>query len=127
VELWSAVVTTPDFTVQVASMVGIGVGIDYALFIVTRYREALHRGTPTVVQAAVEAIDTAGRAVVFAGVTVMISLLGMLLMGIVVPATAWRWAPRALSRGGARGAHAAARALGVRRPPHRPAVGAPPP
>ncbi len=81
VELWAAVVSTPDFTVQVASMVGIGVGIDYALFIVTRYREALHRGTAPL-EAAVEAIDTAGRAVVFAGVTVMISLLGMLLMGM---------------------------------------------
>ena len=81
VELWAAVVSTPDFTVQVASMVGIGVGIDYALFIVTRYREALHRGSAPL-EAAVEAIDTAGRAVVFAGVTVMISLLGMLLMGM---------------------------------------------
>ncbi|MFN8023873.1 MAG: MMPL family transporter [Acidimicrobiales bacterium] len=81
VELWSAVVTTPGFTTQVASMVGIGVGIDYALFIVTRYREALQRRT-TVHDAIVEAIDTAGRAVVFAGVTVMISLMGMFLMGL---------------------------------------------
>ncbi|MCE9621773.1 MAG: MMPL family transporter [Actinomycetia bacterium] len=79
VQLWAAVVDTPDFTVQVASMVGIGVGIDYSLFIVTRYREALRRsGDP--LQATVEAIDTAGRAVVFAGLTVMISLLGMFLM-----------------------------------------------
>ena len=81
VDLWAAVVDTPDFTVQVASMVGIGVGIDYSLFIVTRYREALRRcGDP--LQATLEAIDTAGRAVVFAGITVMISLLGMLLMGM---------------------------------------------
>ena len=81
VQLWSAAVDTPDFTVQVASMVGLGVGIDYALFIVTRYREALRRtGDPFA--ATMEAIDTAGRAVVFAGVTVMISLLGMLLMGL---------------------------------------------
>jgi RND superfamily putative drug exporter len=43
VGLWAAVVKTPDFTVQVASMIGLGVGIDYALFIVTRYR-ALKRG-----------------------------------------------------------------------------------
>jgi putative drug exporter of the RND superfamily len=87
VELWSAVVPTPDFTVQVASMVGIGVGIDYALFIVTRYREALRRRGPErspghVHDAVVEAIDTAGRAVLFAGVTVMISLMGMFLMGL---------------------------------------------
>ena len=81
VELWAAVVPTPDFTVQVASMVGIGVGIDYALFIVTRYREALQRRRD-VHAAIVEAIDTAGRAVLFAGVTVMISLLGMFLMGL---------------------------------------------
>jgi len=81
VELWAALVDTPEFTVQVASMVGIGVGIDYALFIVTRYREALRR-TADPLQATLEAIDTAGRAVVFAGVTVMISLLGMLLMGM---------------------------------------------
>ena len=88
VELWAAVVPTPDFTVQVASMVGIGVGIDYALFIVTRYRTALERrggrqaDRVDVHDAVVEAIDTAGRAVVFAGVTVMISLMGMFLMGL---------------------------------------------
>ncbi len=81
VELWANVVKTPGFTVQVASMVGIGVGIDYALFIVTRYREALRRGATTD-QAIVESISTAGRAVAFAGVTVMISLLGMFLMGL---------------------------------------------
>jgi RND superfamily putative drug exporter len=81
VGLWATVVDTPDFAVQVASMVGIGVGIDYALFIVTRYRTALQRGLRPV-DAAVEAIDTAGRAVVFAGITVMISLMGMTLMGL---------------------------------------------
>lgn len=81
VELWAAVVETPDFTVQVASMVGLGVGIDYALFVVTRYREALRR-TDDPFAATLEAIDTAGRAVVFAGITVMISMLGMLLMGM---------------------------------------------
>jgi RND superfamily putative drug exporter len=77
--LWSAAVPTPDFTTQVAMMIGIGVGIDYALFIVTRYRAALARGA-TPHDATVEAMGTAGRAVVFAGCTVMISLLGLLLM-----------------------------------------------
>ena len=77
--LWSAVVPTPDFTTQVAMMIGIGVGIDYALFIVTRYRTALRRGLDPHA-ATVEALGTAGRAVVFAGGTVMISLLGLLLM-----------------------------------------------
>jgi putative drug exporter of the RND superfamily len=79
VGLWAAVVDTPDFTVQVASMIGIGVGIDYALFIVTRFREAKGRGKD--VRAAIaEASGTAGRAVVFAGLTVVVSLLGMILM-----------------------------------------------
>jgi RND superfamily putative drug exporter len=73
--------STPDFTVQVASMIGLGVGIDYALFIVSRYRDALSRLRPPE-DAVVEAITTAGRAVLFAGCTVMISTLGMLLMGL---------------------------------------------
>ena len=62
-------------------MIGIGVGIDYSLFIVTRYREALHR-TQSPEAAVVEAINTSGRAVVFAGFTVMVSVLGMFLMGL---------------------------------------------
>ena len=73
--------STPDFTVQVASMIGLGVGIDYALFIVSRYRDALSRLRPPE-DAVVEALTTAGRAVLFAGCTVMISVLGMLLMGL---------------------------------------------
>ncbi len=73
--------TTPSFAPQVASIIGIGVGIDYALFIVTRYRAALLRlDDPE--PAIVEAISTAGRAVVFAGSTVVVSLLGMFLMGL---------------------------------------------
>ena len=78
VELWSHLVATPEFTVQVATMIGLGVGIDYALFIVTRYREALDRKAPE--DAVVEAVTTAGRAVLFAGSVVLISLLGMILM-----------------------------------------------
>ncbi len=75
------VFTTPSFAPQVAAMIGIGVGIDYALFVVTRYRDALHRsGSPET--AMLEAMSTSGRAVVFAGVTVMISVLGMFLMGL---------------------------------------------
>ncbi|HEV3364746.1 MAG TPA: MMPL family transporter [Acidimicrobiia bacterium] len=72
---------TPDFTMQVAMMIGIGVGIDYALFIVTRYRDALSRLRPPE-DAVVEAVTTSGRAVLFAGCTVLISILGMLLMGL---------------------------------------------
>jgi RND superfamily putative drug exporter len=81
VELLSHVIVTPDFATQLASMIGIGVGIDYALFIVTRYRQALTEGLDPE-RAVVRAIDTAGRAVVFAGCTVVISILGLFLMGV---------------------------------------------
>jgi RND superfamily putative drug exporter len=81
VGLWSLVVPTADFTVQVASMMAIGVGIDYALFIVTRVRE-LRRDGCDMRTATVGAVSTAGRAVVFAGLTVMVSLLGMLLINL---------------------------------------------
>ena len=74
-------VAMPDFTLVVALMIGLGVGIDYALFIVVRYREDLHHGMEANA-AAGHAIDTAGRAVIFAGITVIISLLGMLVMGL---------------------------------------------
>ena len=79
VTILSNVFTMPDFTTVLAVMIGLGVGIDYALFIVTRYREGLHAGMTTE-DATSLAIDTAGRAVLFAGTTVVISLLGMLLM-----------------------------------------------
>jgi RND superfamily putative drug exporter len=75
------VFTTPSFAAQVATMIGIGVGIDYALFIVTRYRRALHVGRSPEA-AVVEAMTTSGRSVLFAGTTVMISVLGMFLMGL---------------------------------------------
>jgi RND superfamily putative drug exporter len=75
------VLSTPDFAPQVAAMIGIGVGIDYALFIVTRYRNSLRR-TSIPETAVIEAMNTSGRAVVFAGLTVMISVLGILLMGL---------------------------------------------
>ena len=81
VGLLSHVIATPDFATQLASMIGIGVGIDYALFIVTRYRQGLSEGFGPE-HAVVRAIDTAGRAVVFAGTTVVISLLGLFLMGV---------------------------------------------
>jgi RND superfamily putative drug exporter len=61
-------------------MIGIGVGIDYALFIVTRYRQHLHQGMDPERSLAV-ALTTSGRAVVFAGIIVVISFLGILLMG----------------------------------------------
>ncbi len=63
------------------SMIGIGVGIDYTLFIVTRFRQALHDGMPPQLAAAY-ASSTAGRAVIFAGVTVAISITGLAVIGI---------------------------------------------
>ncbi|WP_285664598.1 MMPL family transporter [Actinorhabdospora filicis] len=72
-------VPSPDFTVVLASMIGLGVGIDYALFIVTRYKDALHEGDDPE-SATVKAITTAGRAVLFAGTTVVIALMGLLVM-----------------------------------------------
>jgi RND superfamily putative drug exporter len=81
VELLSHVIPLPNTTVQLASMIGIGVGIDYALFIVTRYRQELKAGHEPEL-AVVTSINTAGRSVLFAGTTVVISLLGMLLIGI---------------------------------------------
>ena len=81
ITLLSNVVDAPDFTPIIGMMIGLGVGIDYALFIVTRYREGLDRGLDPR-SAATIAIDTAGRAVLFAGVTVVISMLGLLLIGL---------------------------------------------
>ena len=79
--LISNALTLPDFATVLGIMIGLGVGIDYALFIVTRYRENLHKGQ-SIQQAVVVAMDTAGRAVTFAGTTVVISLLGMLTMQV---------------------------------------------
>jgi RND superfamily putative drug exporter len=81
VTLGSHVVEIPDFTTAMVAMIGLGVGIDYALFIVTRYREGLRLGL-SVEDAVVESMDTSGRAVLFAGVTVIISLMGLSLMGL---------------------------------------------
>ncbi|MEV4673604.1 MMPL family transporter [Actinomadura geliboluensis] len=73
-------VPAPDFTVIFGAMIGLGVGIDYALFIVTRYKDALRDGDAPE-GATVIAITTAGRAVLFAGTTVVIALLGLVVMG----------------------------------------------
>ena len=77
--LLSKVVDMPDFTSTIGVMIGLGVGIDYALFIVTRFRENLHKGH-SIEESTMIAMNTAGRAVVFAGSTVVVSLLGMLIM-----------------------------------------------
>jgi putative drug exporter of the RND superfamily len=81
IALASQLIDMPDFSSELAAMIGLGVGIDYALFIVTRFREN-HRGGDGVRGAAVIAMDTAGRAVLFAGSTVILALLGMILLGV---------------------------------------------
>ncbi len=68
-----------DFAPMLGTLIGLGVGIDYALFIVTRHRKGLARGL-AVEEAAESAVATTGRAVVFAGATVCIALLGMLVL-----------------------------------------------
>ncbi len=78
--LLSRLLVVPSFGTELAAMIGIGVGIDYALFIVTRYRQSLAEGRDARA-AVIRALDTSGRAVLFAGCTVVISLLGMLLLG----------------------------------------------
>ncbi len=75
------VVDVVNFTPELAAMIGLGVGIDYALFIVTRYRAGLDGGLEPD-EAIVTAMDTSGRAVLFAGVTVVIAMLGQLLVGV---------------------------------------------
>ena len=79
--LISHLIATPDVTTEVATMIGLGVGIDYGLFLITRFRRELASGrTPELALATT--MSTAGRAVLLAGGTVAVSLLGMLLVGL---------------------------------------------
>jgi putative drug exporter of the RND superfamily len=81
VTLLTHVMNVVDFAPILGALIGLGVGIDYALFIVTRHRRGLQSGlTPE--EAAVTAINTSGRAVLFAGSTVCIALLGILVLGV---------------------------------------------
>ena len=82
VALGSRIFDTADFAPQLAAMIGLGVGIDYSLFIVTRFRDAFAENGGKIEESVVEAMDTAGRSVMFAGFTVMIAILGMLLLGV---------------------------------------------
>jgi len=77
----SHLVDTPEFASQLAALIGLAVGIDYALIVVTRYRAEHGRGVPRDA-ALLMAIDTAGRTVFFAGCVVIIALLGLLLLGL---------------------------------------------
>jgi uncharacterized membrane protein YdfJ with MMPL/SSD domain len=93
IALLGHVFPAPSFSPIVASMIGLGVGVDYALFILTRFREALHRGEDPET-ATVTAMSTAGRTVVIAGTTVIIGMLGLLVLrqsllnGVAIAASA---------------------------------------
>ncbi|WP_459250344.1 MMPL family transporter [Streptomyces youssoufiensis] len=79
ITLLGHVMTVADFAPMLGMLIGLGVGIDYALFIVTRHRQGLRAGL-SVPEAAERAVATTGRAVVFAGGTVCVALLGMLIL-----------------------------------------------
>ena len=80
----SHAIDMPDFASELALMIGLGVGVDYALFIVTRFRENYRNNGGDVQQAVEAAINTSGRAVLFAGATVVIALLGMFALGVSI-------------------------------------------
>jgi putative drug exporter of the RND superfamily len=79
--LLANVIDVPDWTTAVSGLIGIGVGIDYSLLVLTRFRSALHDGKDRH-DAVVEAVTTAGRSVIIAGCTVVIAVLGLFLTGL---------------------------------------------
>jgi putative drug exporter of the RND superfamily len=79
--LLAHVIAIATFSPQLASLIGLGVGIDYALFVVTRHRNAIKAGrSPS--EAIQRSLNTSGRAVLFAGGTVAVALLGLLVLGV---------------------------------------------
>src|SRR5215204_524838 len=79
--LLANVVDVPDWTTAVSGLIGIGVGIDYALLVLTRFRSAMRDGKDRH-DAIVESVTTAGRSVIIAGFTVVIAVLGLALTGL---------------------------------------------
>jgi RND superfamily putative drug exporter len=77
----AALVDVPDWSTSLAAMMGIGVGVDYVLLLITRYREHLAAGLPPR-PAVMATADTAGRSVLVAGTTVVVSMLGLFAMGL---------------------------------------------
>lgn len=78
-----AAVDLADTSLTMGALIGLGVGIDYALFIVTRCRKALVAGADAA-EAVAQAPNTSGRAVIFAGLTVIVALLGMFVVNLGV-------------------------------------------
>ena len=77
----SHVLKMPQFSPELVLLIGLGVGVDYALFIVTRHRQGLVAGQ-SIENSIVNAVNTSGRAVLFAGIIVCIALLGMFALGV---------------------------------------------
>jgi putative drug exporter of the RND superfamily len=81
IPLLANLVDVPDWTTAVSGLIGIGVGIDYSLLVLTRFRSAMRDGKDRH-DAVVEAVTTAGRSVIIAGCTVVIAVLGLFLTGL---------------------------------------------
>jgi RND superfamily putative drug exporter len=81
IALLANVVDVPDWTTAVSGLIGIGVGIDYSLLVLTRFRAAMKAGKDRH-DAVVEAVTTAGRSVIIAGATVVIAVLGLCLTAL---------------------------------------------
>jgi putative drug exporter of the RND superfamily len=81
IPLLSNVIDVPDWTTAVSGLIGIGVGIDYSLLVLTRFRTALRDGKDRH-DAVVEAVTTAGRSAIIAGCTVVVAVLGLMLTGL---------------------------------------------
>jgi RND superfamily putative drug exporter len=81
IPLLANLVDVPDWTTAVSGLIGIGVGIDYSLLVLTRFRSAMREGKDRH-DAVVEAVTTAGRSVIIAGCTVVIAVLGLFLTGL---------------------------------------------
>ena len=115
----AAFVTVPSIATTIATMIGLGVGIDYSLFIITRYRQGLHKGL-TVADAAGRAIATAGLAVLIAGGTVVIAICGLAVAGISFLTFMGIGAALVVAVMVAAALHAPARSARLRRAQHRP-------
>jgi putative drug exporter of the RND superfamily len=76
------ILSTPDFATELALLIGLGVGIDYALFVVTRFRDAYLETAGDVNDAVAISMNTAGRSIAFAGATVIIAVLGLFIVGV---------------------------------------------
>jgi putative drug exporter of the RND superfamily len=81
IALLTNIVDVPDWTTAISGLIGIGVGIDYALLVITRFRAAMQRGKDPH-DAVIEAVTTAGRSVIIAGSTVVVAVLGLALTGL---------------------------------------------